>query len=55
MRDNSQSKTSHRRALPLAEEHLVAAGFGQHQPLLDGKNEKDLARNRRIEFKLDQR
>ncbi len=37
------------------EEHLVAAGFGQHQPLIGGKNEKDLARNRRIEFKLDQR
>ena len=39
----------------IAEEHLVAAGFGQHQPLIGGKDEKDLARNRRIEFKLDQR
>lgn len=34
---------------------LVAAGFGEHQPLTDGKNNSDLARNRRIEFKLDQR
>lgn len=36
--------------------HLVAAGFGEHQPLnLQTKDEKELARNRRIEFKLDQR
>ncbi len=35
---------------------LVAAGFGEHQPLNQkNQNEKDLARNRRIEFKLDQR
>ena len=39
----------------IPESHLVAAGFGQHQPLTDGKDEKDLAKNRRIEFKLDQR
>lgn len=39
----------------IPETHLVAAGFGQHQPLTDGKDEKDLAKNRRIEFKLDQR
>ncbi|MBX9976851.1 MAG: peptidoglycan-binding protein [Alphaproteobacteria bacterium] len=35
--------------------HLVAAGFGEHQPLGDGKDEATMARNRRIEFKLDQR
>ncbi|RZI45859.1 peptidoglycan -binding protein [Candidatus Finniella inopinata] len=35
---------------------LVAAGFGEHQPLNQKRqDEKDLARNRRIEFKLDQR
>jgi chemotaxis protein MotB len=34
---------------------LVAAGFGEHQPLSDDKDEKSQARNRRIEFKLDQR
>lgn len=35
---------------------LVAAGFGEHQPLNQkAHDEKDLARNRRIEFKLDQR
>jgi chemotaxis protein MotB len=34
---------------------LVAAGFGQHQPLATGKDENELAKNRRIEFKLDQR
>lgn len=39
----------------ISSHHLVAAGFGEHQPLQEGKNEKDLARNRRIEFKLDQR
>ncbi len=35
--------------------HLVAAGFGEYQPMADGGDEKELARNRRIEFKLDQR
>lgn len=35
--------------------HLVAAGFGEYQPLVTGEQELDLARNRRIEFKLDQR
>jgi chemotaxis protein MotB len=39
----------------ISETNLVAAGFGQYQPLADGKDEKDLAKNRRIEFKLDQR
>lgn len=33
--------------------HLVAAGFGEFQPL--SNNTKDIDRNRRIEFKLDQR
>ena len=39
----------------IPEGRLVAAGFGQHQPLTGGNDEKDLAKNRRIEFKLDQR
>lgn len=33
--------------------HLVAAGFGEFQPL--NSTTKDIDRNRRIEFKLDQR
>jgi chemotaxis protein MotB len=39
----------------IPESRLVAAGFGQHQPLIAGATEGELARNRRIEFKLDQR
>ena len=35
--------------------HLVAAGFGEFQPITTGTSEEDLARNRRIEFKLDER
>ncbi|MBR1944031.1 MAG: OmpA family protein [Alphaproteobacteria bacterium] len=35
--------------------HLVAAGFGEFQPIATGSSEEDLARNRRIEFKLDER
>ena len=35
--------------------HLVAAGFGEFQPIATGTSEEDLARNRRIEFKLDER
>ena len=35
--------------------NLVAAGFGENQPIADGKNADDLAKNRRIEFKLDER
>ncbi len=35
--------------------HLVAAGFGEFQPIAKGNAEEDLARNRRIEFKLDER
>lgn len=34
---------------------LAAAGFGEHQPLVDGTTEEAFARNRRIELKLDQR
>lgn len=35
--------------------HLVAAGFGEFQPLEGSSDAKSLAKNRRIEFKLDQR
>jgi chemotaxis protein MotB len=34
---------------------LVAAGFGEYQPLVQGTTEADYRRNRRIELKLDQR
>lgn len=34
---------------------LVAAGFGEFQPLEDASGPKSMAKNRRIEFKLDQR
>ena len=34
---------------------LVAAGFGEFRPLVDGDTQEDLRRNRRIELKLDQR
>ena len=36
-------------------ENLVAAGFGEFQPIDGGKDEIAYRRNRRIEFKLDQR
>ncbi len=36
-------------------EHLVAAGFGEFQPLDQGEDEAALARNRRIELKLTER
>ncbi len=36
-------------------ENLVAAGFGQFQPIDGGRDEISYRRNRRIEFKLDQR
>ncbi len=36
-------------------ERLVAAGFGEFQPIADGETAEDLARNRRIELKFDQR
>ncbi|GHT88521.1 hypothetical protein FACS1894113_1140 [Alphaproteobacteria bacterium] len=35
----------------ISPDHLVAAGFGENQPL----DQTDLAKNRRIEFKLDER
>jgi chemotaxis protein MotB len=35
--------------------HLVAAGFGENQPISFGNSEQDFAKNRRIEFKLDER
>jgi len=34
---------------------LVAAGFGEFRPLVDGETHEDYRRNRRIELKLDQR
>ncbi|MDR1609411.1 MAG: peptidoglycan-binding protein [Holosporales bacterium] len=34
---------------------LVAAGFGEHQPIASGRTDEDHAKNRRIEFKLDER
>ncbi|GAA6155194.1 peptidoglycan -binding protein [Pyruvatibacter sp. HU-CL02332] len=34
---------------------LLAAGFGEFQPLADGASTDDLRRNRRIEFKLTER
>jgi chemotaxis protein MotB len=34
---------------------LVAAGFGEHQPIASGRTDDDHAKNRRIEFKLDER
>lgn len=34
---------------------LVAAGFGEHQPLIKSKSPQKTHRNRRIEFKLDQK
>lgn len=34
---------------------LVAAGFGEYQPLVEGTSEEDLRRNRRIELKLTEK
>lgn len=34
---------------------IVAAGFGEYQPLVEADDESTMARNRRIEFKLDHR
>jgi chemotaxis protein MotB len=39
----------------IAPENLVAAGFGEYQPIDAGRDEIAHLRNRRIEFKLDQR
>jgi chemotaxis protein MotB len=36
-------------------QHLVAAGFGEFQPLDNGTTEEAYARNRRIELKLTER
>ncbi|MBH0239396.1 peptidoglycan -binding protein [Methylobrevis albus] len=36
-------------------EHLVAAGFGEYQPLEQGETDEVYARNRRIELKLTER
>lgn len=36
-------------------DRLVAAGFGEHHPLVDERNPEAYARNRRIELKLTQR
>lgn len=35
-------------------EHVAAAGFGEFQPIAIGDDDAALARNRRIEFRLDQ-
>ena len=37
------------------ERRLMAAGFGEYQPLVGGRTGSDLAKNRRIEFKLTER
>ena len=39
----------------ISPKNLVAAGFGEFQPIIKGVDEKARAKNRRIEFKLDQR
>jgi chemotaxis protein MotB len=39
----------------IAADHLVAAGFGEFQPLDKGETDEAFARNRRIELRLDQR
>jgi chemotaxis protein MotB len=39
----------------ISPEHLAATGFGEFQSLEESKDPKTQARNRRIEFKLDQR
>ena len=36
-------------------QRLVAAGFGEFQPIDTGKTEEAYRRNRRIEFKLTER
>lgn len=36
-------------------DRLVAAGFGEFQPIEEGDSEEDLAKNRRIELKLTER
>jgi len=36
-------------------QHLVAAGFGEFQPIDSDRTEEAFARNRRIELKLTER
>jgi chemotaxis protein MotB len=36
-------------------QHLVAAGFGEFQPIDPGSTEEAFSRNRRIELKLTER
>ena len=36
-------------------DRLVAAGFGEYQPIEEGESEEAYARNRRIELKLTER
>jgi chemotaxis protein MotB len=39
----------------IAPEHLVAAGYGEYQPLEEGDSDEALAKNRRIELKVTER
>ncbi len=39
----------------IAPEHLVAAGFGEFQPIDPATSDEALAKNRRIELKLTER
>jgi chemotaxis protein MotB len=39
----------------IAPEHLVAAGYGEFQPIEEGDSEDALSKNRRIELKLTER
>ena len=39
----------------LPPERLMAAGFGEYQPLINEKNETAFKKNRRIEIKLTNR
>ena len=39
----------------ISPEHLVAAGFGEFQPIDSGESDQALAKNRRIELKITER
>jgi chemotaxis protein MotB len=39
----------------ISPDHLVAAGFGEFQPIDSGTSDEALAKNRRIELKLTER
>ena len=41
--------------LGVPSERLVAAGFGEHHPIAEGRSAEANARNRRIELKLTSR